>query len=344
MKLCDILAEKREFRVAFIGGSLTQGAGASKRDNRYTSRVTAYLNKRYPNTEFTEINAGIGGTPSAFGLFRFKADVLDKKPDMLFVEFAVNDGGNTSMYKYVEGILRAARRYDPKLPIVLLEAYSDELWCDATREKMHPTVVEHTRIAEAYGAPVVYMGKALYEMIQGYGGDKTFFLTDAVHPNDDGYKVYADAVMTAIDGMDFGFDVPQKPVTGTELCPVMSLFGEDNVPEGWRLSHRTVGNGYKYLHTDEAGARLCFEFEGTACGLYTRIEKDGGRATAVIDGKDTYNISFWDSYALSFDRDAFSLVADGLEFGKHTVEITVSADNDPKSEGHVARIVAFLAG
>jgi hypothetical protein len=47
----------------------------------------------YPDAGFSEPNATIGGTGSDLGVFRLNQDVLDHKPDLMFIEFAVNDGG-----------------------------------------------------------------------------------------------------------------------------------------------------------------------------------------------------------------------------------------------------------
>ena len=71
--------------VAFMGGSITEMEG-------YRPLVCEQLQKRFPKTRFTFINAGISPTTSTTGAFRFEHDVLSKGPiDLLFLEFAVND-------------------------------------------------------------------------------------------------------------------------------------------------------------------------------------------------------------------------------------------------------------
>ena len=52
-----------------------------------------WLQKEYPQCTFKEVHAAIGGTGSSLGVFRFNHDALQYKPDLLFVEFATNDGG-----------------------------------------------------------------------------------------------------------------------------------------------------------------------------------------------------------------------------------------------------------
>lgn len=337
MKFNELLSDKSECRLAFLGGSITEGAGASVPGKRYSSLFTEMMNKRIPEVKFTEINAGVGGTPSALGLFRLKSEVLDKNPDVLFVEFAVNDSGyGDQMFKYMEGIVRTARRWKNDLPIVFLFTYPANDY----------TVKGQIKLAEAYKIPYVNMSEDLKVKINYYGGNDRFLTQDGCHPNDKGYDSYVDSMMRDVFNAEFEFAFPEKPIFGTDFInPVLIPAETLTLPEGWLLSNRTLWmNPLRYICADKPGTSITFEFEGTACGLYGRIEKDGGKADITIDGKPCGVSCFWDKYALGFDRNSFSLLADGLEYGKHTVTLTVKAEKDEQSEGHVIRIAAFLAG
>ena len=50
------------------------------------------LEERYPDAHFKFIDAAIGGTDSGLGIFRLERDVMPCKPDIVFVEWLVNDG------------------------------------------------------------------------------------------------------------------------------------------------------------------------------------------------------------------------------------------------------------
>jgi hypothetical protein len=98
-------------RVAFLGGSITQMNGWSK-------LIEEDLRSRFPETEFQFNNAGIDGTNSTFGVFRFDDDVLAKGPvNLLFIEFAVNDASDYGLanqrMQAMEGIIRKARQANP---------------------------------------------------------------------------------------------------------------------------------------------------------------------------------------------------------------------------------------
>ncbi|MCQ2385417.1 MAG: SGNH/GDSL hydrolase family protein [Clostridia bacterium] len=79
------LQNKKPLTVAYFGGSITEGAGASSPDKCWRSKITAYLKAAYPASEITEIQAAIGGTDSALGIFRADNDVLRYHPDLVFL-------------------------------------------------------------------------------------------------------------------------------------------------------------------------------------------------------------------------------------------------------------------
>lgn len=80
-----------ELTVGFFGGSITQGSLASTETLCYAHRVVDLLSARYPKARFHYVNAGIGGTGSYFGAIRLTEDLLVHAPDLVVVDFSVND-------------------------------------------------------------------------------------------------------------------------------------------------------------------------------------------------------------------------------------------------------------
>lgn len=83
----------KEVTLAYIGGSITQGAGAVPINTEcYAYKSYQLFQKRFSaknNVKF--IKAGVGGTPSELGMIRFDRDVLrdGQQPDIVVIEFAV---------------------------------------------------------------------------------------------------------------------------------------------------------------------------------------------------------------------------------------------------------------
>ena len=64
---------KKKATVAFMGGSITEMNG-------YRPMLMNFLGRRFPQTEFSFINAGISSTCSTTGAFRLHRDVLSHGP------------------------------------------------------------------------------------------------------------------------------------------------------------------------------------------------------------------------------------------------------------------------
>jgi hypothetical protein len=101
-------------KIGCIGGSITAGAMASTEERRFPNRLAAFLHNLFPKSSFSVINAGIGATTSRFGCSRAHNDLLIENPDMIIIEYAVNDFlENSDLNKQtIEGLVRQCLRLD----------------------------------------------------------------------------------------------------------------------------------------------------------------------------------------------------------------------------------------
>lgn len=94
-KVIEKAKQGEDVTLAFIGGSITQGAGAVPIHREcYAWKTCCAFKDRFGVGENVHyLKAGVGGTPSELGMIRFERDVLRKqeKPDLIVIEFAVND-------------------------------------------------------------------------------------------------------------------------------------------------------------------------------------------------------------------------------------------------------------
>jgi hypothetical protein len=107
-----------------------------------------------------EINAAIGGTGSDLGVFRLKHDVLDHDPDLLFVEFAVNDAGAPSeeIHRCMEGIVRQTWTRNPRTDVCFVYTLAGNMLDTLKQEQLPRSMVAMEQIAEHYGIPSINMG------------------------------------------------------------------------------------------------------------------------------------------------------------------------------------------
>lgn len=99
-------------KIAFLGGSITQAPG-------YRVQFEKWFKRSYPEVPLSTINAGIGGTGSDLGVARVDEKVLSENPDLVFVEFAVNDAQTDSLQivRSMEGIVRKIQKHSKQIDI-----------------------------------------------------------------------------------------------------------------------------------------------------------------------------------------------------------------------------------
>jgi len=106
-------------KLAVIGGSITEGAAASSQSKRYANLFQSWLSSQFPGSAWQLVNAGVGATGSDYGALRVKKAVLDSHPDLVVVEFAVNDADLNHYGDFYEGLIRQVLA-DPGQPAIIL--------------------------------------------------------------------------------------------------------------------------------------------------------------------------------------------------------------------------------
>ena len=179
------LAAHAPVTVAFLGGSITKNAG----EGGFVSEVAAWIEAQSGSVHVETINAGIGNTGSDLGAERIDADVLSHRPDVLFVEFAVNDSDRECTAD-MEQIVRKARTANPRADVVFLYAVMDWTLPRLEAGKFPQSVIRHEKVAAHYGIPTVALGYEAARKIRL--GEWTWknFSNDACHPTADGYASY----------------------------------------------------------------------------------------------------------------------------------------------------------
>lgn len=182
--------------LAYIGGSITQGAGATPIHTKsYAYCSCKAFKERYQNGgRIRLIKAGVGGTPSELGVIRFERDVLrDGKvqPDVIVVEFAVNDEGDETKGVCYESLIRKILLLPYKPVVILLFSVFADDW--NLQERLAP-------VGQHYGLGMVSVRDAVVPQFYfGHGAgrvlSKNQFFYDAFHPTNLGHQIMADCLM-----------------------------------------------------------------------------------------------------------------------------------------------------
>ncbi len=113
------MAAGEKVNVAYLGGSITEGYLVNIRKN-YAYKTMSWMREFFGNDRIIYNNAGLSGTSSTIGLLRVQQDVLDKAPDLVFVEFAVNDGNDSTSRMMYESLVKRLLTSETAPAVVLI--------------------------------------------------------------------------------------------------------------------------------------------------------------------------------------------------------------------------------
>ena len=347
--------------VAFLGGSITQNPG-------YRTNTKEYLARRFPKTEFEWIDAGLASTCSNTGAFRFKEDVLAKGvPDLLFVEFAVNDdqdGGFdvAECRRGMEGIIRQARTANRKMDVVVvLMVNKRELDLLGNGETPIPYAA-HSEVAALYGAPVFNVGERLAAAVKE--GSFSWERYKDCHPSPEANELIAKWMDSFLDA-NWGV-APSAPTCRPfppalqgdcydrgVFVPLTSVEMNDKWFSGWNLCmpywpgvpglKRPAYDGQPLLWSTKPGDAFAAFFNGNAFGMFVLAGPDAGIVNVEIDGRDMGDFDLYHDYSEQLNYPYVKMVAHGLAEGNHRVVVKLTGGRNPKSCDTAARIYKLVA-
>jgi lysophospholipase L1-like esterase len=344
------LAKEKTLTVGYFGGSITEGAGASRPEKTWRALTTAWFREQFPQARIVEVNAAIGGTGSHLGAFRCQEDLLCKKPDLVFLEYAVNDSGGpeTTVLRAMEGIVRQIWKANPRADIVFVYTTTKSLADAYERGETPNAVLWDQRVADRYGIPAVNVGRALWQAIHGGKGTWETLTVDTVHPNDAGYAIYAEVMRAFLESRRN--DKPARPMRRLPAPLTPDPLENGRLADawtvdapGWTKENESLAGRYPHrIACDKPGTELVYRFKGTAVGLYWIMGPDSGDVEWAVDGSPPRRVSSWDIFALHYARANAVVLTDTLPPGEHTLRLKILPDKNPQSTGTAIRIGAFL--
>ncbi len=350
------LAAGQPVRIAYLGGSITAQEG-------WRPKTLAWFRRQYTNAAISEINAAIGGTGSDLGAFRLAHDVLRHQPDLLFVEFAVNDGGAAPerIHQAMEGIVRQTLRANPATDICFVYTAVEGMLPDLQAGKYPRAASAMEAVADHYGLPSIHMaleaarlageGKVVFkaptpktDAEKAALAGKIIFSEDGVHPHPEtGHALYTNAVVQAMRQIlplraprPAALPAPLRADNWENACLVpLSAVAKT---EGWRrldpaqdnLAKRFGNRLPELWKAEKPGAALTVKFKGTLVGVYDLLGPDGGQIEAKVDDQPPRSIKRIDGYC-TYHRLAMLTLADGLPDASHTATLTLEATAPDKA-------------
>src|SRR5574340_295038 len=294
-----------EVRIAYFGGSITAQEG-------WRPQTLKCFADSFPKAQVRQINATIGGTGSDLGVFRYRQDVLRHKPDLVFVEFAVNDSGAApeAICRAMEGIVRQTWREDPTIDLCYVYTFVVGHEKDLDRGFCPRAASTDEMLADHYGIPSINValrvaelardGKLAFKPAEDSKGQspdgKILFSNDGVHPLDAGHEVYLSVIREAMAQIEpqsrrgaHAFKPPLRADNweAAKLVPIQPGMLQGS----WKQLDASQGLGKTFADRLPAvwegakpGDKIHFKFKGRQARVYDLMGPDAGQVVCTVDG------------------------------------------------------------
>lgn len=311
----NVFANKTGLRTVFLGGSITQMSG-------WRDHVESFIKEKFPDSTFK--NAGVGGTGSQYAWMRLYKDVMTFDPDVVFVEFAVNDSTVSTTNQYMESIVRNLNKMPNPPVIIFTELPVNDL------SSNDYSVSEHKKLAKAYGIPLFNVRdyvKSRYNTDSSFAsewdGDVYFGAADRTHPSTAGGALYGSYITTLMEHNSNKYFAKAK--SNAEVSPLTDF--KDYVYYYEALNRK--------LNKDDDN--LEFTFNGTEMIVEYQLLHDvngnkGGTFEVYVDNEKVQTINtYLENTNTLYDGFVRQTEIKGLSEGTHTAKI-VRVDNSDDSE------------
>lgn len=323
-------AERGESLIlGVLGGSITAGAACSIPEKRYHGVLLDFLRRKYPQSTFALVNAGIGATDSVYGAFRVRRDLLTHNPDLVILEFAVNDKDESIWASSYEGTVRQILAQ--RCPLILLFMTHNHL---RNCQRFQEVIGRH------YDLPMVsYRDAVMPELMNGsLHWDK--LSPDEVHPNPTAHSFAGKLLCACLERIS---SLPDTPVKRPEVKLISDAFQHVFLLErntfcpqensGWKETAKDDSRGGMFAgrwFADRPGSRMSFSFEGTSLWIsYLGIQGPAGRISVQVDQAAPVMLDSYFAHDWPGPKQFWIPVISGLEEGTHTAVVTLLEEHHP---------------
>jgi lysophospholipase L1-like esterase len=306
LTIYEKISEGERYNYLIIGDSIGRGAGAEKKHLRWFNQLEILI-KEYSGSRGRRNMVVQSGATAFEGIYKLQNAPKPTEIDLIFIVFGENDRKYMDSEEFgffYEKLIRDAKEIyrDAEIITIVESPLKQERFAD-----------EIKRISVHYRAKYLDMRSPFME-----SGMLTEQLTsDMIHPNGNGYRLYANAI----------FELIKKNIENTEE---IAHFPKPMITkEPFFLAEQdsiSVNNGFRlengYYVGRSPGNYLEYEFQGPILGVNVTRSEMGGMMKVYIDGKYMTTMSTW----WPFVRERHLYISSNLEKGSHVVRFEMISD------------------
>ncbi|MBE5804257.1 MAG: SGNH/GDSL hydrolase family protein [Clostridiales bacterium] len=329
-KAIDKARAGEKVSMVYLGGSITEGALAQPQQTHCYAALSARLFAEKFMADPAQLeyhNAGISGTPSLLGVTRCEQDVLAYKPDIVFVEFAVNDSSDANAQMAYESLVRKLLNSETQPAVVLV------LTLMSGGYSAH---VHMKQIGKHYDLGVVSVYDAIKPQLDMKLMAWSDYSSDYAHPTTEGHAFIADLIGYYFD--QAAATEPTDYVIPVEARYSKSLENLRNIRQGdpaiitggsfpyTNVTCYSYTKGWRHSSLADSNDPLVLQVTGAYMTIAIKQEPNQlcGKAEVWVDGHLKTTLAGYAENAWG------NVVTELIPLGEntaHTVEIRMAADN-----------------
>jgi acyl-CoA thioesterase I len=319
-----------QITIAYLGGSITEGY-SSGFNSCYAKLTYDYFSQNFgTGSNVKYINAGMAGTSSTIELLLIECNVLQYKPDIIFVEFAVNGSKDYTSLTAFESLLIRLLNYDTQPAVVLLFTVT---------KAGYSCQNEMEQIGKHYDLPMISVKDAITPEMAAGRMTWQDYSNDYIHPDKNGHKLVTEFIkyyLEKVDKIDLDsiYQLSNSTVYGNEFTYLKMLdstnaalstlggFVPDNTinrfPKGWSYK-AGLSKGRFTLDIDCRNIFLIYKESST---------KTVGTVDIYVD--DTLKLSVNGYNSSGWNNPVEKLIFNEGTTRKHKIEIKMSKGSEDR--------------
>lgn len=211
----QLLEAGKPVKIACFGDSITGVYYHTGGQRAWCDVLGIALQRIYPRAQVVMINAGISGNDTAAGLKRMERDVLSHNPQLVAVMFGMNDVARQTSAAFHDNLGEIVKRSrDRGAEVILMtpnSIYPEDVGRPPWRVSQYAEIVR--QVGRELGVPVSDCFRA-YEGVREIARRAWVqLMSDTIHPNMRGHKIFAEEVAWTISG---------KRVSLADLTPLQA--------------------------------------------------------------------------------------------------------------------------
>ncbi|MGN0164993.1 MAG: SGNH/GDSL hydrolase family protein [Lachnospiraceae bacterium] len=325
-----------DITIAYIGGSIAMGKGASSYDKSYAGLTTAWFKTTFPNATVNEVNIGAVNCDSYVSAHRVTSEVISKKPDIVIIDTASEDSGaiNEEAFESMVRMLLSSSSAPAVIPLV------------TTNSSYNDAGDSQAALAFKLNLPVISYADVLENNIKNgtWSWNDVSTKDETLNPSDSGHAFiaylltgYFSRVLSGINDSKYAEYVLTDSTTS--MVRYMNGYftspekvphdGEDNILTGLPDQGGTfVTQGM----ATTSGQEATFEVTGKCIGMLYWKSLDGscGRFDLYVDGEFVVTLDG----DLSGTEDAtysymeYYEIGKYSESGKHIIKLVMNTEQE----------------